>query len=80
MSVMNLEIIKMLHGITMPDDSMVSSFLAVPPDTVRVIATPAVAAEGDRVNISCVTASSNPASAITWWRDGVPFGGESSMP
>ncbi|XP_071843219.1 nephrin-like isoform X3 [Apostichopus japonicus] len=51
-----------------------------PPDTVRVIATPAVAAEGDRVNISCVTASSNPASAITWWRDGVPFGENLSAP
>lgn len=49
--------------------------LAVPPEYVTVTAEPAVASVGERVVIKCVTASSNPVSEISWWRDGILYAG-----
>lgn len=51
-----------------------------PPESVTVTAVPEVASEGERVVIKCTTASSNPVSEISWWRDGVPFGEDIAAP
>ncbi|XP_070550962.1 nephrin-like [Ptychodera flava] len=54
----------------------------IPPANVVVRSIPDTAREGDRVVIECTAASSNPASAITWMRDGVETEGieNSTMP
>ena len=39
-------------------------------------AEPAECRDGDRVVVKCKTASSNPASELSWWKDGVPVDGE----
>lgn len=46
-----------------------------PPSSVTVTVDPPEAKEGDRVTITCETASSNPQSHISWLRDGVHLEG-----
>ncbi|XP_072048822.1 nephrin-like [Amphiura filiformis] len=51
-----------------------------PPDSIAVTAEPAAAKEGNNVTVTCETKSSNPASDVSWWRDGVAItGGEPNI-
>ncbi|XP_022110423.1 nephrin-like [Acanthaster planci] len=57
--------------------TQVSLDVLFPPERVFVTAEPPQSREGDRVVVKCRTASSSPASQLSWWKDGVPVeGGE----
>ena len=47
----------------------------VPPDSIDVTASPDSAKEGDNVTVTCQTKSSNPASQVSWSKDGVALTG-----
>ncbi|XP_033125255.1 nephrin-like [Anneissia japonica] len=47
-----------------------------PPSSVNVTVTAGTIQEGQNVNIICRTASSNPISVITWYKDGTEIQGE----
>ncbi|XP_038064880.1 nephrin-like [Patiria miniata] len=55
--------------------TQVSLDVLFPPERVFVTAEPPQSREGDRVLVKCRTASSSPASVLSWWRDGVPIDG-----
>lgn len=47
------------------------SFFAVAPSFVNITVNPQVLKEGQRVNLTCESGSSNPAAKMSWWKDGV---------
>ncbi|XP_063959504.1 nephrin-like [Lytechinus pictus] len=56
-----------------PLQASVTLNVLFPPSSVTVSVDPPEAKEGDSVTVTCETASSNPESEISWWRDGVPI-------
>ncbi|XP_033641299.1 nephrin-like [Asterias rubens] len=59
--------------------AQVSLDVLFPPERVFVTAEPAECRDGDRVVVKCKTASSNPASELSWWKDGVPVDGGAAV-
>ncbi|XP_071511631.1 nephrin-like [Diadema antillarum] len=58
-----------------PLSASVTLNVLFPPSHVTVTVEPDKAKEGDRVTITCQTASSNPVYRISWWRNGIAIEG-----
>lgn len=46
-------------------------FATVAPSQVNISVNPQVLKEGQRVNLTCESGSSNPSAKMTWWKDGL---------
>ena len=51
-------------------DELMVYFFAVPPATLTITTDPSDPVAGSPLTLTCKSASSNPASDLTWWKDG----------
>ena len=48
---------------------------SVPPKSLNITLAPKVVKVGQELTITCTSSSSNPASQLSWWKDGDEFSG-----
>ena len=60
-----------LHNLT----SMTILNVSVPPASLNISTVPAVARAGQPLTLKCRSSSSNPASQLSWWKDGLKIPG-----